>query len=338
MSRLPRKGEIAMIRTLVAAAILLAVSAPVVALAQAPAPVRVRTGHVVETASYLAFYAARAKGFFAEQGLSIDHTTFNDSTTLMQAAVSGSLDLFTVGSDAVINVNVRGASFEFVAGQDNAFSFSLAVGKDIQGFADLKGKKIAVVALNQASTLLLKTLLARNGLTERDYDLIVGGGTPLRAAALQAGEVKAALLAPPTDFVLEERGFKILARTTDYVPEYTFTMWTVSRDWASRNEATVVRFVRALLKAYAWVYDPANKAEAIQLLSERTKAQPATARRTYELVFEKLRGHSRAGEISRPGLRNVIQLMSELGAIKPPLPSPDKFINEAYLQKARGPQ
>ena len=327
-----------MIRTLVAAAVLLAVSAPVVALAQGLAPVRVRTGHVVETASYLAFYAARAKGFFAEQGLTIDHTTFNDSTTLMQAAVSGSLDLFTVGSDAVINVNVRGASFEFVAGQDNAFSFSLAVGKDIQGFADLKGKKIAVVALNQASTLLLKTLLARNGLTERDYDLIVGGGTPLRAAALQAGEVKAALLAPPTDFMLEEKGFKILARTTDYVPEYTFTMWTVSRDWASRNEATVVRFVRALLKAYAWVYDPANKAEAIQLLSERTKAQPATARRTYELIFEKLRSLSRAGEISRPGLRNVIQLMSDLGAIKPPLPSPDKFINEAYLQKARGAQ
>ena len=327
-----------LLRMLACAGVVLAAAAPTGAAAQTAAAVKVRTGHVVEVASYLAFYAARAKGFFAEQGLTIDHTTFNDSTTLMQAAVSGSLDLFTVGSDAVINVNVRGASFEFVAGQDNAFSFSLVVGKDIQGFADLKGKKIAVVALNQASTLLLKTLLGRNGLTERDYDLLVGGGTPLRAAALQAGEVKAALLAPPTDFVMEERGFKILARTTDYVPEYTFTMWTASRDWASRNEATVVRFVRAILKASAWVYDPANKAEAIQLLSERTKAQPATARRTYELLFEKLRSLPRAGEISRPGLQNVIQLMSELGAIKPPLPSPDKFINEAYLQKARGPQ
>lgn len=327
-----------MIRTLVAAGIMLAVCAPAAALAQAPAPVKVRTGQVVEVASYLAFYAARAKGFFAEQGITIDHTTFNDSTTLMQAAVSGSLDLFTVGSDAVINVNMRGGSFEFVCGQDNAFSFSLTVGKDIQGFADLKGKKIAVVALNQASTLLLKTLLARNGLTERDYDLIVGGGTPLRAAALTAGEVKAALLAPPTDFVMEARGFKILGRTTDYVPEYTFTMWTVSRDWARRNEATVVRFLRAIVKASAWVYDPANKAEAIRLLSERTKAQPAIALRTYELLFEKLRSHTRAGEISRPGLQNVIRLMSELGAIKPPLPTPDRFINETYLQKARAQQ
>lgn len=327
-----------LLRMLACAGVTLAVWVPAAAVAQAPSPFRVRTGHVVEVASYLAFYAARAKGFFAEQGVTIDHTTFNDSTTLMQAAVSGSLDLFTVGSDAVINVNVRGGSFEFVGGQDNAFSFSLVVGKDIQGFADLKGKKIAVVALNQASTLLLKTMLARNGITERDYDLIVGGGTPLRAAALQAGEVKAALLAPPTDFVMEERGFRIMGRTTDYVPEYTFTMWTVSREWATRNEATVVRFLRAILKASAWVYDPANKAEAIQLLSERTRAQPATARRTYELIFEKLRSLSRAGEISRPGLQNVLQLMAELGAIKPPLPSPDRFINEAYLQKARGQQ
>jgi ABC-type nitrate/sulfonate/bicarbonate transport system substrate-binding protein len=314
----------------------LAVSAPAGALAQAP--VKVRTGHVVESASYLAFYAAQDKGFFAEQGVTIDHTRFNDSTTLMQAAVSGSLDLFTVGSDAVINVNVRGGAFEFVCGQDNAFSFSLVVGKDIQGYADLKGKKIAVVALNQASTLLLKTMLARNGLTERDYDLMVGGGTPLRAAALQAGEVKAALLVSPFDFTMEERGFKILGRTTDYVPEYTFTMWTVSRDWAARNEATVVRFLRAILKATAWVYEPGNKAEAIQVLAQRTKATPAIAQRTYELIFEKLRSHTRAGEISRPGLQNVLRLMSDLGALKPPVPDAERFINEAYLQKARAPR
>ena len=150
--------------------------------------------------------------------------------------------------------------------------------------------------------------------------------------------MKAALLAPPTDFEMEERGFRIMGRTTDYVPEYTFTMWTVSREWATRNEATVVRFLRAILKASAWVYDPAHQAAASPLLSERTRAQPATARRTYELIFERLRSLSRAGEIRRPGLQNVLQLMAELGAIKPPLPSPDRFINEAYLQKARGQQ
>jgi NitT/TauT family transport system substrate-binding protein len=315
---------------------MLAAWLPAGSMAQAPVSVRVRTGHVVETASYLAFYAARARGFFAEQGLTIDHTTFNDSTTLMQAAVSGSLDLFTVGSDAVINVNMRGGSFEFVAGQDNGFSFALVVGKDVQGYPDLRGKKIAVVALNQASTLLLKTLFARNGLTERDYDLIVSGGSTTRAAALQSGEVKAALLAPPTDFVMEERGFRILGRTTDYVPDYAFTIWTTPRDWAKGNEATVVRFLRAILKASAWVYDPANKAEAVQLLSDRTKAAPAVARRTYELIFERLRSHARAGEISRPGLQNVLERMAELGAIKPPLPGPERFINETYLQKARG--
>jgi ABC-type nitrate/sulfonate/bicarbonate transport system substrate-binding protein len=41
---------------------------------------------VVETASYLGYYAARAKGFFEEQGITVEHTTFNDSTTIMQAA------------------------------------------------------------------------------------------------------------------------------------------------------------------------------------------------------------------------------------------------------------
>ena len=301
----------------------------------AGAQTRVRTGHVVETASYLGYYAARAKGFFDEQGITIDHITFNDSTTIMQAAVTGALDLFTVGSDNVINLNVRGANFEFIAGQDNAFSFALVVGKDIKSYADLKGKKVSVVALNQSSTLLLKTMLGANGLAERDYDLIVGGGTPTRAAALQSGEVAGALLAPPTDFTLADRGFRILGRSTDYVPEYTFTMWTVSREWGSKNAGTVVRFIRALLKGSAWVYDPANKQEAVRLLAERTKARPDIALRTYELIYEQLKGHPRTGEISRPGLQNVIRLMGELGLLKPPLPSPDQFINENYIRQAK---
>lgn len=304
--------------------------------AAAQAPVRVRTGHVVETASYLGYYAARAKGFFEEQGITIEHTTFNESTSIMQAAVTGALDLFTVGSDNVINLNMRGASFEFICGQANSFSFALVVGKDIRSYADLKGKKITVVALNQSSTLLLKTMLGANGLRDGDYDLVVGGGTPTRAAALQSGEVAGALLAPPTDFVIAERGFRILGRTTDYVPEYTFTMWTVSKDWASKNANTVVRFLRALLKAYAWIHDPANKGEAVRLLAERTRAKPEIALKTYELLFDQLKSHSRAGEISRPGLQHVIRLMGELGLLKSPLPSPDQFINETYLKQARG--
>jgi len=53
------------------------------------------------------------------------------------------------------------------------------------------------------------------------------------------------------------------------------------------------------------------------------------------LFFEPERGVlPRRGEIDLKGLAQVIAMMGEAGTIKPPLPSPERFVDVQYLRAA----
>ena len=45
---------------------------------------------------------------------------------------------------------------------------------------------------------------------------------------------------------------------TDYIPEIVFTALIVDRAWAQTHRSEIVAFLRSLIEATRWVYDPAN--------------------------------------------------------------------------------
>ena len=61
-------------------------------------------------------------------------------------------------------------------------------------------------------------------------------------------------------------------------------------DWLARNEDTVARYIRAYLAGQRWLYDPANKEDAIQTLSDRTRlsaeVEEEVRRHFGKLVFQ----------------------------------------------------
>src|SRR5437763_14193813 len=88
---------------LVAAGSVTAPVAPMAATASEPEPAvsdapaaqgrtRVQQGAVVFTPSYIDVYVALARGYFAEQGLDVESTAFQDPGTARRAFVSGGLD------------------------------------------------------------------------------------------------------------------------------------------------------------------------------------------------------------------------------------------------------
>jgi hypothetical protein len=59
------------------------------------------------------------------------------------------------------------------------------------------------------------------------------------------------------------------------------------------------------------------------------------ARQTLALYFEPERGVlPKQGEISLPGLAQVIAFMGEGGVLKEPLPAPERFVDLQYLEAA----
>ncbi len=68
----------------------------------------------------------------------------------------------------------------------------------------------------------------------RDYKLINVGGTPQALAALASGQIAAAPLSLPVNFVAEEQGFNTIGRFIDVIPHYQLSVYSVLRPWAEK--------------------------------------------------------------------------------------------------------
>jgi ABC-type nitrate/sulfonate/bicarbonate transport system substrate-binding protein len=122
-------------------------------------------------------------------------------------------------------------------------------------------------------------------------------------------------------------------RTSDYFPHYQGSVAATRRSWASANRDALIRYIRGYLAASDWLFDPRNRAEAIEILLGRVKIDRAQAGATYEGAVTKALIPKAA--VSLEGLRQVIEVMGGTGQLKPPLPAPEKYLDPTYYTKAR---
>jgi ABC-type nitrate/sulfonate/bicarbonate transport system substrate-binding protein len=116
---------------------------------------------------------------------------------------------------------------------------------------------------------------------------------------------------------------------------FQFQVIAARRAWAQTNKDAVVRFVRGLAAAFRFIHDPANRGEVATAIVELTGSSDQIARQTLALYFEPDRGVvPKQAEIDLKGLAQVIAFMGEGGAITPPLPQPERFVDLQYLRAA----
>jgi NitT/TauT family transport system substrate-binding protein len=208
------------------------------------------------------------------------------------------------------------------------------VHSSIKSYADLKGKRLAVTGPTDPLNYILARMLAANGLAPSDYEMIGLGGAPQRLAAVQNRGVAGALINQPSDFIALASGFSSLGLSTDYVDNFQYTITGARRDWAQKNRALVVRFLRAYVKACEFFYDPKNKEAAVHALADRTKAEKDEAEKTYALYMKTQKTIPRDGGIDVQGARKVAENWKDFGLQKTP-PPVDSVIDLSYLAEAR---
>lgn len=303
--------------------------------AAAAAPVKLQYGMPVATIGMLDLFVAEQRGYLGEQGLQVEVLTTGPASQTVQALVSGSVDIGSAASDSAIVAVEKGADLVFVAGALNRVTYSLIGAKDVRGYADLRGKNVAVSDLRDGSTTLLRRMFDRAGLKADDVNLVPLGGTPNRAAAVTSGQAAAAVMSQPTDFRLMADGYPRLGLSTEAVPNYFFQGHNVRRAWLRENGDTLVRFLRAIVAADRYLNDPANREDVIAILAEATKSGATESAQTYDLVIAQEQGFSQEGEIGLDGLRNVIAILGETGVLEAPLPPAEKYYDLSYLERAQ---
>ena len=284
---------------------------------------------------------AEGKGFFKAEGIKTEYTQVRASVELMQNFVDGKLDVIhTTADNPIAWAEGQGADhkthdFILFLGGRKGLTMELVVGPEFKTFADLKGsgKIFAVDAYNTGYAPVLVYILDKHGVKLRkDYDMKPLGAGGARVESILKGETIGGMIGLNEE--LKKRGFHVLARTQDYLPTYAVAVGAARRDWAKQHEGLLVRYIRALIRSTDWTLDPTNKAEALRVIQAVLHNKPGQAAEMYGEATDAQLGLIPRGKMDREGVRVILQIRQVMGEMRPPLPSPDKYVDEQYYRKA----
>jgi ABC-type nitrate/sulfonate/bicarbonate transport system substrate-binding protein len=302
-------------------------------------PAALRFGQIpstVHAVSSLYLYVAEQQGFFARENVAIEVVQIPGGTGNMVAALDrGEVDVTQTATPYLIQAARNGSSAVAIAGTTANPIYSLIAKQEIRNFADLKGKLIGLSLPVDTISISMRKLLALKGLGDADYRVKELVGSPLRAACLKSGECDAVPLGQPDDLIAVKDGYRRLGLSSEAVASFQFEVIAARRDFAETHAPALIGFVSALADAFRFIRDPAHRDDAVNAIVALTGASDDIARATLALYLDPDRGVlPRQAEIDLGGLAQVIAFMGEGGAIKPPLPAPEQFVDLQYLRAA----
>ncbi|MDF2876142.1 MAG: transporter, substrate-binding protein aliphatic sulfonates family [Sporomusa sp.] len=220
-----------------------------------------------------------AKGYYQDLGIKIDPVQFNSGQEMINQLAAGQLDVgATVTASGLLNAMSRDIPVKIVA--DKGINvpgqgyYRLIVRKDLandlKDFADLRGKKIAVVGTASLDEICLARVLAKGGLTTNDIDMQVIRAFPDMLVSLGNKSIDAAMVIEP--FVTQGIAKGIADPWKDpseYDPDAQIallvygTSMTTRPDVANRFMTAYVKSMRDYNDAF---FKNKNKAEVIAML------------------------------------------------------------------------
>jgi ABC-type nitrate/sulfonate/bicarbonate transport system substrate-binding protein len=288
-------------------------------------------------------WVAQEKGYFERNGVAVRINPTPGSAFQLTNLIDGKFDIAITAIDNVIAymegqgeapTNTTPDIVAFMGG-DNGFLRLVAV-PEVKTFADLKGKQLSVDALTTGYAFVLKKLLEKGGLKPDEYQLVRAGGVLQRFQALMEKKHAATLLISPFEVNAEAKGFNRLANAVDVLGHYQGLVGAARRSWAKDNEKDLVGYIRAYLAALDWLFEPANKAEAIAILRKNLpNMSEELAQKSYDILLHPTQGFARRAELDVEGIRTVLALRSEYGEPRKQLTDPAKYYDLQYYQKAR---
>jgi len=207
----------------------------------------INIGLISTTATYLPLYVAQDEGFFANEGLQVDLLSFRGGSDLIKALVAGSIDVGVVSLAEVSAGIDAGQPLKAFYGGFNVPAFSWYAVASVKTIAGAKGKRFGVTQFGSSTDFLTRYALVANGLDpEKDVQIVQGGDSPTRLAAMKAGQLDVNILAPPDNFIAADQGYKMIFSQKDLAPDYPYHTFASRESFIAQNPKTL----RALLRAH----------------------------------------------------------------------------------------
>ncbi len=295
---------------------------------------KILAGTVFMSATVWPHFIAADKGYFKAAGIDVEILATRSSAKGMQQIAAGSLDIVSSGIPDHLRAIDKGAPVKIIMNQIGTPPYMVYASSDIKKITDLKGKTVIVGGVKDITRVYVEALFERAGLFRKDYDYIYAGSTSNRFAALVAGGVQAAIMLPPFSLRAADMGFTNLGNIQSVLSDFPFTVYAVNTNYLKKNRETVIKFMAAILKGTAWLYDTKNKSEAADILVKWSRFKRPDALATYDIFFKEINAYRLDGVVTKKAYTKIMEVLVGWGDMKS-IPPMSKFYDDSLLKEAR---
>jgi NitT/TauT family transport system substrate-binding protein len=235
-----------------------------------------------------AYYAALEKGYFAEQGITLDVETYRSAAEMVPLLATGRMEVGHGSTNpGFFNAMLQGVIVKVVSdvtvmkpakpGQRNSMQLMLRkdLTDEVRSVSDLRGR---VVAINNFSSLnheQLEWILKTGGLELTDVQ-IEQVAFPEQMSALGNGKIDAGITLEPFVTMAEAGGIAVpLFDIAEAMPGHTAQNLFYSPDFIKDQPEVGRRFMIAYIKALRYLEDAyvkgINREEAINIFIKHTQ-------------------------------------------------------------------
>jgi NitT/TauT family transport system substrate-binding protein len=279
----------------------------------------------------LPFRIATAKGFFKEQGLSVEQIFVRGGPTAIAALVSGNVDFASIGgAQAAIRSKAKGLDLSIISSLSNYTNYTLIGAKDSKRLEDLRGKIIGITSAGTFSDFTMRIYLKRNSLDpDKDVSLRAIGQTVVRAGALEKGLIAAAPFSAEDAVKLLDKGFPMIVNLNEAlrVPQ---SVYVTRGEMLEKYPETTKRFLKAVILGMQFA--KYNKQEAIKLgFAAGLQGEPYVVQRSYDLFSP---GYAADLSVAWDGIQIMLDEDHRAGLVDRNF-TLDRVINERILKQAQ---
>jgi len=217
----------------------------------------------------LPYLISQRLGFYRDEGLDVD-VIVTRGTVTTQVVVSGAVDYSNGGSIPAV---LGGARLKILLISTDKPAQYMVSSPKISQLKQLVGKTIAVSDASGNSTLILRELLAKNGVPSESVQMRALGEQSVRLGALLGGAVDATLVSYGAAQHAQSKGFRILAYSGDHVSSLSANLESTDEKIQNAPDE-VYRVVKATLKGQLFFHRNAN--EAIKFIMEVLRLSDAS--------------------------------------------------------------
>lgn len=309
---------------------------PGAALAADAGLLKMRFTQSGNTSSSWPLYVAEQKKIFERNGLQVEVIIIRGATNVVRAVLSETIPIGRINPDYVIGAIEKGAKVRIVAANMEKIPYDIYARPEIKTGADLKGKTLGVSTLTGGTTLMVHEVLEKAyKLKETDYKLLVVGTSPERYAALKGGSVQASFMGPPFTFRAAKDGFRRLAHFHEYLGPILFTTDFAHTNYLKSNRTEVVRYLKSMIEATRWLYDPKNKEEAIAIHMKVLKSPRESAEEDYKYLVQDFQPFPRDGLVSKVSFDKTMELRAKEGTYQgKKIPPASDYVDNSFIEEA----